>query len=1574
MPTKILVPAYFYPAGNTYWADLANLAADNPITAIMNPSNGPNLTADPNYTKAVSNLVAAGGSVVGYVYSSYGNRDIALVKADIATYIALYPQVTGFFIDEMSNLVGNVAYYQELHDYIKSLTSSYTIIGNPGATTLESYIPTADVIVTFEGSGASYANYVPDTWMANYDVSHFSHLVYGVANSAAALAVEQHALATGGGNIYITNDTYIPGNPSAPNPWDTLSSYYLNNVVNGDATNNVLYGSTGNDTLNGLGGNDSLDGGAGTDTLTGGIGNDTYTVDNVGDIVTELLNSGIDTVKSSINYSLIDTDGAGTNGSNVENLSLIGSDAINGSGNALANLIIGNTAFNVLTGGLGNDTIDGGAGSGDSLVGGIGNDTYIVDDLTDTLVENINEGTDTIQSSTDLSLNFYNNIENLTLTGSANINAWGSAVANVLTGNDGSNQLTGDGVFDTIVDIDTLKGGKGDDTYFVSLTQVGTNNATATVKLEDSVLENVGEGIDEINLIGDFSALTTASTVVLGANIEKLRLDSATSNTTKLNITGNLLNNTFVGNSVANKIDGGAGNDVIYGGGGNDTLLGGAGNDDLLGMSSVDDLQGGTGNDRYYVDLILNNAGDAVLLEDIITEAAGAGTDEINLVGTIALANASTLTLGANIENLTASQATDTKLNITGNALNNQLIGNNLDNIIDGGTGNDLIYGNAGNDSIIGGGGDDNLNGNEDNDTLLGGVGNDILDGDTGADSLIGGDGNDTYFLDDVNDLVEDFIVESNAATSGTDTVKTTFTYTLANGSNLENLTLTGADDVNATGNELKNVVTGNANNNILDGASNIDTLIGGLGNDIYIIDLTAAGALQDAITEVLNAGNDTVQLRGTSSNATVVTLTLTANLEDLDASATGSSKLNLAGNTLDNILTGNDGNNSLSGGTGLDTLNGRAGNDTLDGGAGVDSLNGDAGDDSYLVDLITTGTGVLAVADLQDIVTENASEGTDTLTLRGSAVLINTSTISLVGTELENINASGTGTTKLNLIGNDFNNIITGNAAANILDGGAGNDTMTGGAGNDVFVLNGPGTNNFDVITDFVSGQDSIKLSGSIFDIVFNPGFTADRLLIGTGSSIIAQTPANYLLYNKTTGELWFSRDANGTIDIDGDGINPPELIAKFTPNTSLQLADFLNITLRGTLANDLLRAGHGDDIIEENWGDFNSGNDSAYGGDGNDIIRLSTGNDYVEGGSGDDIIYAGVELPNYSPSFSIYPDNDTVYGGDGNDSIYGGINGNDVLDGGNGDDLLSGGSYLTATLNVPSTLKLNGGAGNDTLIGGYGNDTLSGGSENDSIDGGGGLGNDMLDGGSGNDTLIGGFGIDTLLGGAGNDMLSSSGTAFMDGGAGDDTYFINGTAQITDASGIDTVICNSSFTLGSTIENVIIRGGSNAVGNGNSLNNILIYEASGNSTLSGGAGNDKLTGGLGNDSLMGGTGNDVLFGSRGADNLTGGLGADRFDYHSADDSLFFTVDTIVDFSHAQLDKIDLSTIDAKVSTGTNDAFTFILTDFTGVEGQLRFDTATHSIYGDIDGNSTADFQIVLTGVTSMVASDFIL
>jgi serralysin len=124
-----------------------------------------------------------------------------------------------------------------------------------------------------------------------------------------------------------------------------------------------LTGSSLNDTLTGNTGNNVLNGGLGADNLVGGAGNDTYVIDNIGDRVTELAGAGTDTIQSSISYNLVDTDGAGTNGGNVENLTLTGTAAISATGNTLANKLIGNTAANTLNGGLGSDNLTGGAGA-----------------------------------------------------------------------------------------------------------------------------------------------------------------------------------------------------------------------------------------------------------------------------------------------------------------------------------------------------------------------------------------------------------------------------------------------------------------------------------------------------------------------------------------------------------------------------------------------------------------------------------------------------------------------------------------------------------------------------------------------------------------------------------------------------------------------------------------------------------------------------------------------------------------------------------------------------------------------------------------------------------------------------------------------------------------------------------------------------------------------------------------------------------------------------------------------------------------------------------------------------------
>lgn len=238
-----------------------------------------------------------------------------------------------------------------------------------------------------------------------------------------------------------------------------------NDSVNGSSAIDFLQGGSGNDTLNGaeggdhlmggagvdvLGGDaggDLLDGGEGADRMTGGPGDDEYVVDNTGDVVTEAAAGGNDTVLSAVTLSLALLP-------NVENLVLTGTAAINATGNAAGNLLVGND---------GNNRLDGGAGA-DLMSGGGGNDSYFVDNELDSVGETPATGIDTVFSSVSFRLPAY--VEFLTLTGPGNLTGMGNAVANGIAGNAGANILVGEEGDDTITGgggNDTLDGSQGDD-------------------------------------------------------------------------------------------------------------------------------------------------------------------------------------------------------------------------------------------------------------------------------------------------------------------------------------------------------------------------------------------------------------------------------------------------------------------------------------------------------------------------------------------------------------------------------------------------------------------------------------------------------------------------------------------------------------------------------------------------------------------------------------------------------------------------------------------------------------------------------------------------------------------------------------------------------------------------------------------------------------------------------------------------------------------------------------------------------------------------------------------------------
>ncbi|CUR33342.1 conserved hypothetical protein [Planktothrix tepida PCC 9214] len=422
-----------------------------------------------------------------------------------------------------------------------------------------------------------------------------------------------------------------------------------NDILTGTPGNDNLYGYAGNDVINALAGNDLLNGGTGADQLKGNAGNDTYVVDNAGDIVTELASEGTDLVQSSVTYTLP---------ANVENLTLIGTTAINGTGNTVANIITGNAA---------NNTLDGSSGA-DQLKGSTGDDTYVVDNAGDIVTELASAGTDLIQSSVTYTLPA--NVENLTLTGTTAINGTGNTLVNTIIGNTANNILNGG------TGADQLKGSTGNDTYVVdnaldvvtelasggtdlvqssvtytlpveveNLTLTGTtaingtgnalantvtgntannilNGSSGADQLKGStgndtyVVDNAGDIVTELASEGT-DLIQSSVTYTLPGEVENLTLTG----TTAINGTGNTLANIITGNTA---------NNILNGSSGADQLLGGDGNDSLSGDAANDTLTGGLGADKFIYNTNAAFATSAVGV-DTITDFTIAQGDQIVL-------------------------------------------------------------------------------------------------------------------------------------------------------------------------------------------------------------------------------------------------------------------------------------------------------------------------------------------------------------------------------------------------------------------------------------------------------------------------------------------------------------------------------------------------------------------------------------------------------------------------------------------------------------------------------------------------------------------------------------------------------------------------------------------------------------------------------------------------------------------------------------------------------------------------------------------------------------------------------
>jgi Ca2+-binding RTX toxin-like protein len=479
---------------------------------------------------------------------------------------------------------------------------------------------------------------------------------------------------------------------------NTIVGNGSDNEIRGEAGNDLLKGGGGdddlrggnhNDELYGQGGNDDLRGDDGEDEMHGGADNDTYRVNSAGDEVIESADEGLDAV---FVFTLDDY----TLTANVENLNLI--TGTNGTGNGLANTIIGNLLDN---------RIDG-AGGIDRMEGRQGDDTYVVDTANDVVIESDGNGDDTVLASAHYGLAAGVSVEHLATTdaaGTTSINLIGNALASSITGNNGVNILNGGGGADVLdgrggldtasyinntgrvvvilgvngaaglgyelnsqgvlVSVDTLfniedalgssfddtlvgsaadhvlRGSLGGDTYFVHDAGV-------------DIFENVNQGTDEVRASVSYA-------LSAGAEIERFRTTDDTG-TGAIDLTGNTRVNEITGNDGENRLDGG------------------------VNVSGSDTLRGRDGSDTY----IVRNANDS------IAEFGGEGADTV-------LADVSyELTDGADVESLRTTDDNGTAaINLAGNNTGNNVTGNNGDNVLNGAGGRDTLTGRGGADDFL---------------------------------------------------------------------------------------------------------------------------------------------------------------------------------------------------------------------------------------------------------------------------------------------------------------------------------------------------------------------------------------------------------------------------------------------------------------------------------------------------------------------------------------------------------------------------------------------------------------------------------------------------------------------------------------------------------------------------------------------------------------------------------------------------------------------------------------------------------------------------------------------------------
>lgn len=224
---RLLVPAYFYPAGDGLktWNTLLDSAAKAPIVAIANPDSGPGKVADPNYVNLFKQAAKSKAALIGYITFSYGKRPLSAIKADVDSWLHFYPDVRGIFFDEQPSAPELAGFAVEAFAYARSKIADPVLVTNPGTVCAREYLAARDspVACLYEGK-EGFDKFRPPEWAAQLPADRFALLVYNVKTADGMRATLKKMAGDRAGYVYVTD-------ADGPMPWGRLPTYWADELA-----------------------------------------------------------------------------------------------------------------------------------------------------------------------------------------------------------------------------------------------------------------------------------------------------------------------------------------------------------------------------------------------------------------------------------------------------------------------------------------------------------------------------------------------------------------------------------------------------------------------------------------------------------------------------------------------------------------------------------------------------------------------------------------------------------------------------------------------------------------------------------------------------------------------------------------------------------------------------------------------------------------------------------------------------------------------------------------------------------------------------------------------------------------------------------------------------------------------------------------------------------------------------------------------------------------------------------------------------------------------------------------------